>query len=83
MAKLKPQGSAARRRPPADVILKYDQGRRSIVCDGHLDEVTELRRGGQKLQGEAAQAGGGLTWISSLVPLEAGQWHGDRASRVC
>ena len=40
MAKLKPQGSAAHRRPAAEVILKYDLGgRRAIVCDGHLDEV--------------------------------------------
>ncbi len=53
MAKLKPQGSAAHRRPAAEVILKYDLGgRRAIVCDGHLDEVVELRRGGQKMQGE-------------------------------
>lgn len=51
MAKLKPQGSAAHRRPAAEVVIKYDGGRRSILCDGHMDEVMELRRGGQKMTG--------------------------------
>lgn len=66
MAKLKPQGSAAHRRPVAEVIIKYDAARRSIVCDGHLDEVVELRRGGQKMAGgwrpRRAGQGVGFGW---------------------
>lgn len=52
MAKLKPSGSAAMRRPTADVIIKADAGRLVITAKGHLDEVQELRRGGTKITGE-------------------------------
>ncbi|PNW74512.1 hypothetical protein CHLRE_12g493250v5 [Chlamydomonas reinhardtii] len=77
MAKLKPQGSAAHRRPVAEVIIKYDAARRSIVCDGHLDEVVELRRGGQKMAAELRDA------ERKLVLVE-GELLGEGAfSRVC
>ncbi|GIL65139.1 hypothetical protein Vafri_18948 [Volvox africanus] len=77
MAKLKPQGSAAHRRPTAEVLIKYDSGRRTITCDGHLDEVVELRRGGQKMTDEHRDAD------KQLVMVE-GELLGEGAfSRVC
>ena len=55
MAKLKPTGSSAYRRPQAEVLLQV-QGTggpgskgHTIVARGHLDEVQELKRGGTKL----------------------------------
>uniref|UniRef100_A0A7R9VAH7 cGMP-dependent protein kinase n=1 Tax=Chlamydomonas euryale TaxID=1486919 RepID=A0A7R9VAH7_9CHLO len=54
MAKLKPKGSAAMRRPPGTVRIKVLESNATIECRGHLDEVTELHAGGAR----AAGAGG-------------------------
>lgn len=55
MARLKPKGSAAQTRPSADIVLFFTATSGSkpsqIVARGHLDEVTELKRGGSKLTG--------------------------------
>ena len=51
MAKLRPKGSAAHRRPPADVMIKAEDGTMHILAKGHLDEVQELRKGGTKITG--------------------------------
>jgi len=95
MAKLKPQGSAAMRRPPADVILKYPASSAAaaaaassgtplspsllsqVVCQGHLDEVMELKRGGQKLSEEHRDK-------DKRLVLVEGELLGEGAfSRVC
>ncbi len=55
MAKLKPKGSAAHRRPVAEIVLKHPKG--ALHALGHLDEVQELKRGGQKITGEGTEEG--------------------------
>ena len=55
MAKLKPKGSAAARRPPAEVLLRLPavgpNAKTEVLARGHLDEVQELKRGGVKFSG--------------------------------
>ncbi|GFR52827.1 hypothetical protein Agub_g15453, partial [Astrephomene gubernaculifera] len=105
MAKLRPQGSAALRRPTAEVLIKNYGGHvaataaaaagpagvaaaagaasagsgksRQVMCDGHLDEVLELLKGGQKMQDEHRDH-------SRRLVLVEGELLGEGAfSRVC
>jgi len=84
MAKLKPKGSAALRRPGAEVVIKTAtpgrDGKNLVVAHGHLDEVQELKRGGTKLTEAPADAG---PEDRKLVVVE-GTLLGEGAfSRVC
>ncbi|EFJ42034.1 hypothetical protein VOLCADRAFT_97912 [Volvox carteri f. nagariensis] len=77
MAKLKPQGSAAHRRPGAEVLIKFTGPQRIIVCDGHMDEVVELRRGGAKMTDDQRD-------VDKKLVLVEGELLGEGAfSRVC
>mmetsp|Transcript_18133 Transcript_18133/g.45666 ORF Transcript_18133/g.45666 Transcript_18133/m.45666 type:complete len:726 (-) Transcript_18133:186-2363(-) len=82
MAKLKPKGSAALRRPGAEVVIKTAtpgrDGKNLVVAHGHLDEVQELRKGGTKiveLDGQAKDA-------NTLVLAEGTVLGGGAFSRV-
>lgn len=66
MAKLKPKGSAAHRRPAASVKIRTQEGS-EITARGHLDEVLELRKGGTKITGMWGQ--GGVTVIAGVVSV--------------
>ena len=79
MAKLVPQGSAAHRRPPADVYIKVDKNT-NVLCRGHMDEVQELRKGGTKI---TADVGSTSSKEQQLVFIE-GEILGEGAfSKVC
>jgi len=81
MAKLKPKGSAALRRPHATVVLKVPgaaAGKDTISANGHLDEVQELKRGGTKMTATSPSEDD-----KRLVIIE-GELLGEGAfSRVC
>lgn len=69
MAKLKPKGSAAHRRPAASVKIRTQEGS-EITARGHLDEVLELRKGGTKITGMWGQ--GRVTMIAGVVSVGHG-----------
>ena len=73
MAKLKPKGSAAHRRPAASVKIRTQEGS-EITARGHLDEVLELRKGGTKITGGRGQ--GGVTMTAGVLSVG----HGHRCT---